>query len=123
MVSLVRTLLPPTAQQPPLFRKLELRTYYPDECAYSQVWSDEGSPVIDTLRNTCGGLIDMEVWRGRTGCGVVVKVRPQPGSRVVSTIWRRLPEGRAEGSWAVGEKWGGEEVEEAGELLVARGRR
>jgi hypothetical protein len=34
-----------------------------------------------------------------------------------------LPEGRAEGSWAVGEKWGGEEVEEAGDLLVARGRR
>ncbi|KAF2811981.1 uncharacterized protein BDZ99DRAFT_461928 [Mytilinidion resinicola] len=123
MASLVRTLLPPAPTAgsthplpPPLFKNLELRVYYPDECAYSQVWSDDGSPVIDTLRNTSGGLIDMEVWRGRRGCGVAVKVRPNPGGRVVSTVWRRFEDaggigGRAkEGIWVLGEDWGKGEV-------------
>ncbi|KAF2491454.1 hypothetical protein BU16DRAFT_529970 [Lophium mytilinum] len=119
IASLIRTLLPPAptpgSNNPiplPMFKNLELRVYYPDECAYAQVWSDDNSPVIDTLRNTCGGLIDMEVWRGRRGCGVCVKVRPNPGSRVVSTVWRRFEDAggvgtRAkEGVWVLGEDWG-----------------
>ncbi|OCK74697.1 hypothetical protein K432DRAFT_363265 [Lepidopterella palustris CBS 459.81] len=100
--TLARTLLPPAPT--PLFRKLELRVFYPDESAYSSIWGADNSPVVQALRNICGGNIDMEVWRGRRGTGVVLVARPNTAGRVVSTVWRRL----------------GESVEESERFFVCR---
>ena len=102
--TLVRRILPPTAA--PLFRKLEMRIFYPDESAYSSVWGDEQSPIVEALRNICGGNIDMEVWRGRRGSGVLLVARPNPTSRIISTIWRRLGDSREESEgFVVGGMW------------------
>lgn len=102
--TLVRRILPPTPA--PLFRKLEMRIFYPDESAYSSVWGDEQSPIVEALRNICGGNIDMEVWRGRRGSGVLLVARPNPTSRIISTIWRRLGNSREESEgFVVGGTW------------------
>jgi len=102
--TLVRRILPPTPA--PLFRKLEMRIFYPDESAYSGVWGDERSPIVEALRNICGGNIDMEVWRGRQGSGVLLVARPNPTSRIISTVWRRLGDSREEGEgFVVGGTW------------------
>lgn len=107
--SLVRTVLSPSPSRAPLFRSLELRIYYPDEGAYYGVWGDDSSPIVVALRSICGGAIDVEVWRGRRGTGVRLVARPNPASRVVSTVWRRLGDGREESEgFVVGEGWGGE---------------
>jgi hypothetical protein len=102
--TLVRQILPPTPA--PLFRKLEMRIFYPDESTYSSVWGDERSPIVEALRNICGGNIDMEVWRGRRGSGVLLVARPNPTSRIISTIWRRLGDSREESEgFVVGGMW------------------
>lgn len=62
------------------------------------------------------GDINVEVWRGRRGTGVYLStMRPEPPAegdkpgRSVSTVWRRLDEGRRGepscGSWVVDPKW------------------
>ena len=111
LASLIRTLLPPVRAAIPLFAKLEARILFPGEASYSSVWNDEYGPVVQMLRNTCGGRIDMEVLRGRTGNAIVLVTRPCPRSRVVSTNWGMLGSARDEFEGAVvGEKWGkGEE--------------
>ena len=88
-------------------KKLELRIYYPGPDSYSTVWGDDNSPTVVALRNTYAGEVTIEVWRGRWGTGVYLYVIPNKeesnsegsgragrGKRVVSTVWRRLEEGR-----------------------------
>lgn len=108
LTHLVTTVLGPNPSQP--LQKFELRMYYPGEDAYASVWGDDSSPIVIALRNIYGGQIDVEVWRGRYGTGVYLTARPSvDGRRVVSTVWRRLEEGRRgepeKGSWAVDAKW------------------
>jgi hypothetical protein len=106
----------------PHVRKLDLRIYYPGSDSYSIVWGDDSSPVVVALRNIMAGNISVEVWRGRRGTGVYLStVRPEPPAegeklkRNVSTVWRRLDEGRRGepscGSWVVDPKWPGWDAE------------
>lgn len=105
LASLIRTILPSTPN--PLFQKLEARILYPGEMSYPSVWSDDNGPIVQMLRNACGGKIDMEVSRGRAGNAVMMTARPRPRSRVVSTMWTRLGSGRGEVEGCiVGEGWG-----------------
>lgn len=107
--------------------KLELRIYYPGTDSYSTVWGDDCSPTVIALRSIYAGEISIEVWRGRNGTGVYLSAT-RPGmladgegereglrKRVVSTVWRRLEEGRRGeprcGSWVVDPNWPGEEEE------------
>ncbi|TKA61641.1 hypothetical protein B0A49_11140 [Cryomyces minteri] len=91
-----------------LLRKFELRIYYPGGENYQSVWADDNSPIVVALRNICGGIIDIECWRGQKGTGVYLTARPNR-SRIIGTVWRRLEEGRPTrpevGSFAVDEKW------------------
>lgn len=96
--------------------KLELRIYYPGEDSYSTVWGDDCSPIVLALRNIFIGEIKITVYRGRYGTGVKLAASANADQRrVVSTIWRRLEEGRrgepACGSWVVDPKWPDWEVE------------
>jgi hypothetical protein len=108
LTSLVRTILSPVAH--PSLQKLEMRVFYPDEDAYNQVWSDDLSPIVVALQNTCGGKIDMVCWRGRKGTGLHLITRPNPEQRVVSTVWKRMSEWGTAGpdedceQWVVGER-------------------
>lgn len=99
-------------------RKLELRIYYPGQDSYSTVWGDDNSPTVIALRNIYAGEISIEVWRGQKGTGVYLSAtKPMLESlegegrkkRMVSTVWRRLEEGRRGearcGSWVVDPKW------------------
>ncbi|EMC96467.1 hypothetical protein BAUCODRAFT_44464, partial [Baudoinia panamericana UAMH 10762] len=92
--------------------QLDIRIYYPGEDSYSTVWGDDSSPIVVALRNICYGDIRIEVWRGRVGTGVYFSARPcEDGEkrRLVSTVWRRLEEGRKGeprcGEWIVDPKW------------------
>lgn len=85
-------------------RKLEMRIYYPGEDSYSTVWGDDDSPTVVALRNISNAEVGIEVWRGRYGTGIYLTARPaRERKRVVSTVWRKLEEGRREqpvcGSW------------------------
>ncbi|KAK3700644.1 hypothetical protein LTR37_015833 [Vermiconidia calcicola] len=92
---------------------LELRTYYPGSDSYSTVWGDDNSPTVIALRNIYAGEVSIEVWRGQRGTGVYLTARPVRKEcekrRVVSTVWRRLEEGRRGearcGSWVVDPAW------------------
>jgi len=93
---------------------LELRVYYPGSDSYSVVWGDDNSPVVIALRNVFDGQVAVEVWRGQRGTGVYLCAtrtteNGEKPKRVVSTIWRRLEEGRRGepqcGSWVIDEKW------------------
>lgn len=88
LARLTRTLLSRTAH--PTLKTLHMRMFYPDENRYGMLWGCENSPVVVALRNTCGGLFDMEVWRGRCGNGVILKVEAASMSRGVTTVWRRI---------------------------------
>ncbi|KAK3670952.1 hypothetical protein LTR78_009230 [Recurvomyces mirabilis] len=93
--------------------KLELRIFYPGDDSYSTVWGDDNSPIVVALRNIHCAQVGIEVWRGRdSGTGVYLTARaPQAGDkrRTVSTVWRRLEEGRRGepkcGSWIVDPNW------------------
>jgi hypothetical protein len=87
----LRVLFPSSAASTPAapspLVSLQARILYPGAESYSSVWSDESSPVSHVLRGICGGKMDMQVKRGSLGCGVSVRVAPQPDKRVVSTSW------------------------------------
>ncbi|KAF7189125.1 hypothetical protein HII31_09547 [Pseudocercospora fuligena] len=90
---LVKSCFGSRAQHP--LEKLELRMYYPGEDSYSTVWGDDDSPVCVALRNIHLGEIGIEIWRGRYGTGVYLTATPtKERKRVVSTVWRKLEEGR-----------------------------
>ncbi|KXT09288.1 hypothetical protein AC579_9929 [Pseudocercospora musae] len=90
---LVKSCFGSTAQHP--LEKLELRMYYPGEDSYSTVWGDDDSPVCVALRNIHLGEIAIEIWRGTYGTGVYLVATPaKERRRVVSTVWRKLEEGR-----------------------------
>jgi len=101
--SLVRTILSPEGHS--TLEKLELRIYYPYEDSYSQVWSDDNSPVVVALQNTCGGKIEMVCWRGRNGTGLHLTTKPNPNQRVVSTVWKRMDDWGGEGRGEDCERW------------------
>ena len=97
-------------------QKLELRIYYPGTNSYTAVWGDDDSPVCIALRSIYAGEIGIEVWRGQRGTGVYLSAtrakEDEDGrhrKRVVSTVWRRLQEGRRGepecGSWVVDPNW------------------
>ena len=89
--------------------------YYPGSDSYGTVWGDDNSPVAVVLRSINAGKIDIEVRRGNRGTGVYLSAtRAMRGSdgklaRHVSTVWRRLDEGRrgepACGTWVVDPLW------------------
>lgn len=81
---LVRTIMPP---EPTLLAKLTTRIVYQGADSYSSVWNDDASPVSHTLRNICGGKIDMKVKRGSLGTGMSIIATPRPDGRVISTSW------------------------------------
>jgi hypothetical protein len=112
LAALVKTILPSTPA--PLFRKLEARILFPGCDSYRTVWSDDNGPIVQMLRNTAGGRIDMEVSRGRSGNAVVMKTEPKTGGRVVSTCWKGLGHGsEAVEGVVVGERWGEDEAQES----------
>lgn len=81
-----------------------MRIYYPGDDSYSTVWGDDGSPTVVALRNIANAEVGIEVWRGQKGTGIYLCARPaRERKRVVSTVWRRLEEGRrgqaVPGSW------------------------
>ena len=85
-------------------RKLEMRIYYPGDDSYSTVWGDDDSPTVVALRNISNAEVGIEVWRGQKGTGIYLCARPaRERKRVVSTVWRKLEEGRRDqpevGSW------------------------
>lgn len=85
-------------------RKFEMRVYYPGDDSYSTVWGDDSSPTVVALRNICNAEVGIEVWRGRYGTGIYLCATPTTErKRVVSTVWRKLEEGRRDqpgcGSW------------------------
>lgn len=90
--------------------KLELRIYYPGDDSYSTVWGDDCSPIVMALRNIYVGDIGITVYRGRYGTGVHLTAKMNlENRRVVSTVWRRLEEGRrgqpACGDWIIDQQW------------------
>jgi hypothetical protein len=90
--------------------KLELRIYYPGDDSYSTVWGDDCSPIVMALRNIYIGDIGITVYRGRYGTGVHLAAKMNTENRrIVSTVWRRLEEGRrgepACGEWIVDPQW------------------
>lgn len=85
-------------------RKLEMRIYYPGDDSYSTVWGDDDSPTVVALRNISNAEVGIEVWRGAKGTGIYLTAKPaRERKRVVSTVWRKLEEGRRGepevGSW------------------------
>jgi hypothetical protein len=97
--------------------KLELRIYYPGDDSYSTVWGDDCSPIVMALRNIYIGDIGITVYRGRYGTGVHLTAKTNAENRrVVSTVWRRLEEGRrgepACGEWIVDSRWPAWEFED-----------
>lgn len=100
--------------------KLEMRIYYPGDDSYSTVWGDDSSPTVVALRNITVGEIGIEVWRGRYGTGVYLSAKPSDERRrVVSTVWRKLEEGRRGepkcGAWVVDPRWPRWEDDQEGE--------
>ena len=131
--TLIASLCGPNARQE--VKRLEMRIYYPGPDSYCTVWGDDNSPTVVALRNIYAGEVTIEVWRGRWGTGVYLYAIPNTaemgeagaggivrrGKRVVSTVWRRLEEGRRGekgcGSWVVDPAW--PDWEENGEGLRA----
>lgn len=111
LTDLVRSLFGPHPTH--FISKFEMRVYYPGSDSYSTVWGDDSSPIVVALRNVYAGEIGIEVWRGREGTGVYLTVKksaePDSKKRVVSTVWRKLEEGRRGeprvGSWVVDARW------------------
>ncbi|KAK4505989.1 hypothetical protein PRZ48_003954 [Zasmidium cellare] len=106
--SLIRSLCGPNPTHP--VEKLEMRMYYPGEDSYSTVWGDDSSPLVIALRNVAYGEVSIELWRGRYGTGVYMAAKPTGDRRrTVSTVWRKLEEGRHGrppcGSWIVDPNW------------------
>ncbi|KAF2118997.1 hypothetical protein BDV96DRAFT_643158 [Lophiotrema nucula] len=89
VANMVRTIMPPTPL--PLLQSVQARLFYPGECSYSSVWSDESSPICHVLRNICGGKIDMKVYRGRLGNAVALTAKPQPNARHLTNYWPKMP--------------------------------
>ncbi|KAI7000907.1 hypothetical protein KC360_g4680 [Hortaea werneckii] len=113
---LLTTIFPPTTsphhdQQPPPALPtphLHLRIHYPGADSYSTIWGDEASPIVLALRGIPYGEIKLEIWRGKWGNGVDLRVGGFPVGdgrgkeeeeegegewmkrRVVQTSWRRL---------------------------------
>ncbi|KAH9844900.1 hypothetical protein Tdes44962_MAKER07080 [Teratosphaeria destructans] len=116
---LIKTLCGDAAASPPPegqtnfvsgLQKLEMRIYYPGDDSYSTVWGDDSSPVVIALRHVAYAEIGIEVWRGRYGTGVYLNIQQSlDAKRTVSTVWRKLEEGRrgepACGSWVVDPEW------------------
>jgi hypothetical protein len=105
---LIRSAFGPNPRHP--LGKFEMRVYFPGTDSYSTVWGDDGSPVVIALRNIAIAEVGMEIWRGRRGTGVYFSAAPSPERRrVVSTVWRRLEEGRNDGpacgDWVVDPRW------------------
>lgn len=118
LADLIKSLFGPAPRH--AIAKLELRIYYPGDDSYSTVWGDDCSPVVVALRNIFTGDIGITVYRGRHGTGVQLGARAnRERRRVVSTVWRRLEEGRRGeprcGSWVVDELWPDWKVVEEGE--------
>lgn len=108
LADMIKTLFGPTRRHE--LDKLELRIYYPGDDSYSTVWGDDCSPIVMALRNIYVGDIGITVYRGRYGTGVHLTAKMNAENRrVVSTVWRRLEEGRrgepACGEWIVDQKW------------------
>lgn len=83
-----------------------MRVYYPGSDSYSTVWGDDDSPTVVALRNISTAEVGIEVWRGTRGTGIYFcarRNREGERKRVVSTVWRKLEEGRrgeeGVGSW------------------------
>jgi hypothetical protein len=74
-----------------LLAKIEARILYPGD-SQSNLWGDESGPVVNILRTLSGGKIDMDVRRGRRGCGIHLRAEPDPHGRNVRTYWNRLGE-------------------------------
>ncbi|KAM0713584.1 hypothetical protein Q7P37_010546 [Cladosporium fusiforme] len=115
LADLIKSLFGPRARH--TVDKLELRVYFPGEDSYSTVWGDDCSPVVLALRNIFTGEINITVYRGRYGTGVSLTASAHAEQRrVVSTVWRRLEEGRRGepvcGSWVVNSKWPAWEAED-----------
>jgi hypothetical protein len=90
---LMRTSMAPTPHA--TLKQISMRIFYPKESAYSLLWSSDASPIAVALKNICGGKIEMKLWRGGCGSGVVMNVRPSPQGRHVSTTWRKFRGPRA----------------------------
>ena len=108
LTGLIKGLFGPEAKHQ--IQKLEMRIYYPGDDSYSTVWGDDSSPIVIALRSINIGEIGIEVWRGRYATGVYLTAKPASDRRrIVSTVWRRLEEGRRGeprcGSWIVDPKW------------------
>jgi len=108
LADMIKTLFGPARRHE--VDKLELRIYYPGDDSYSTVWGDDCSPIVMALRNIYIGDIGITVYRGRYGTGVHLTAKSNAENRrVVSTVWRRLEEGRrgepACGEWIVDPKW------------------
>jgi hypothetical protein len=78
--------------------------------AYGPFGATNCSPIVMALRNIYTGDIGIMVYRGRYGTGVHLTAKLNAENRrVVSTVWRRLEEGRRRepdcGSWIVDDKW------------------
>lgn len=106
--SLIRSLCGPDPTH--AVEKMEMRIYYPGDDSYSTVWGDDSSPLVIALRNIAYGEISIEVWRGRFGTGVYMSAKPTgERRRTVSTVWRKLEEGRRGepscGSWVIDPQW------------------
>lgn len=89
VANMVRTIMPPTPL--PLLQSVQARFFYPGECSYSSVWSDNNSPICPMLRNICGGKIIMKVYRGRLGNAVALTAKPQPKERHLTNFWPKMP--------------------------------
>ncbi|CAK4031106.1 Hypothetical predicted protein [Lecanosticta acicola] len=108
LADLIKGMFGPDAPNP--VEKMEMRIYYPGDDSYSTVWGDDSSPIVVALRHVHLGEVGIEIWRGRYGTGVYLTVSPtSEKKRVVSTVWRRLEEGRRGepecGSWVVDSDW------------------
>lgn len=105
--SLIQSILGPS---PGRLQKLEARIFYAGMNSYGTIWSDEEGPIVQILRNICGGRIKMEITKGMQGMwgnGMVLEARPKPESRVVGTIWTRLDQEGVD-RFVVGDDWGKE---------------
>lgn len=105
-IALLEQLISSTFGRNPTYhiRKLEMRIYYSGDDSYSTVWSDDDSPIVIALKNISIAEVDIEVWRGPKGTGIHLSATPTTQrKRVVSTVWRKLEEGRVRqaacGSW------------------------
>ncbi|KAI6869600.1 hypothetical protein KC343_g11688 [Hortaea werneckii] len=110
---------PPALSNP----HLHLRIHYPGADSYSTIWGDEASPIVLALRGIPYGEIKLEIWRGKCGNGVDLRVGGDGGRgegdeeveeelgewmrrRVVQSNWKRM-EGEEREQEGGGEGGGG----------------